>query len=104
MEITTYRELKSKDELFPLIEQSLWEVLNPIEFEETIKVDPRLRHSPVGYAAMKNGHILGFVGVMDVATRTLDGSQEKVGGIWDVATHPAHTRKGIATALMQKAH
>ena len=104
MKVEAYRELASKNELFPLIDQALWELLNPIEFEEEIKGDPRLKLSPVGYAAIKESHIVGFVGVMDMVTRSLDGSEVKVGGIWDVATHPAHTRKGIATNLMQRAH
>ena len=104
MKVEAYRELASKNELFPLIDQALWELLNPIEFEEEINADPRLKLSPVGYAAIKEGHIVGFVGVMDMVTRSIDGSEMKVGGIWDVATHPAHTRKGIATTLMQRAH
>jgi ribosomal protein S18 acetylase RimI-like enzyme len=104
MEVEAYRELASKSELFPLIDQALWELLNPIEFEEEIKADPRLKLSPVGYAAVKEGHIVGFVGVMDMVTRSLDGSEVTVGGIWDVATHPAYTRKGIATSLMRRAH
>ncbi len=104
MEIKTYRELESKDELFPLVDQALWEYLNPIEFEQDIEADPRLRHSPIGHAAVQEGQIIGFVGVMDIVTRSVDGSEVKVGGIWDVATHPAHTRKGVATTLMQKAH
>jgi len=104
MKVETYRELKSKDELFPLIDQALWEYLNPIEFEQDIKADPRLKHSPIGYAAVRKGLIIGFVGVMDMVTRSVDGSEVKVGGIWDVATHPAHTRKGVATMLMQRAH
>jgi GNAT superfamily N-acetyltransferase len=104
MKIETYRELESKDELFPLIDQALWEYLNPIEFEHDIEADPRLKHSPIGYAAIENGLIIGFVGVMDMVTRSVDSSEVKVGGIWDVATHPAHTRKGVATTLMQRTH
>jgi GNAT superfamily N-acetyltransferase len=104
MKIETYRELESKDELFPLIDQALWEYLNPIEFEQDIEADPRLKHSPIGYAAVRNGRIVGFVGVMYMVTRSVDGSEVKVGGIWDVATHPAHTRKGVSTTLMQRAH
>ncbi len=77
---------------------------NTTEFKETIKADPRLQHSPVGYAAIKNRHLVGFVGVMDLMTRTLDEEEEIVGGIWGVATHPAHARKGISTALMQRSH
>ena len=104
MKIETYRELKLKDELFPLIDQALWEYLNPIEFEQDIEADPRLKHSPIGYAAIEKGLMIGFVGVMDMVTRSVDGSEVKVGGIWDVATHPAHTRMGVATALMQRTH
>jgi GNAT superfamily N-acetyltransferase len=104
MKIKTYRELKSKDELFPLIDQGLWEYLNPVEFEQDIEADPRLKHSSIGYAAVQKDFIIGFVGVMDMVTRSIDGSEVKVGGIWDVVTHPAHTRKGVATILMEKAH
>ena len=57
MKVETYRELKSKDELFPLIDQALWEYLNPIEFEQDIEADPRLKHSPIGYAAIEKGLI-----------------------------------------------
>lgn len=60
MKVETYRELESKDELFPLIDQAWWEMLNPIEFEEIVKTDPRLKHSPVGYVAAENDHIVGF--------------------------------------------
>lgn len=104
MKIKTYRELKSKDDLFPLIDQGLWEYLNPLEFEQDIKADPRLKHSSIGYAAVQKDFIIGFVGVMDMVTRSVDGTEVKVGGIWDVVTHPAHAKKGVATILMEKAH
>ncbi len=104
MRIATYRELQSKDELLPLFQHAFWWPFNPKEFEKTIKSDPRLQKSPVGYAAIKNNRLVGFVGVMDIVTRTIQGSEEKVGGIWGVVTHPAHARKGISTALMQKSH
>ena len=104
MKIITYRELQAKDELLVLFEQAFWWPFNPKEFEKTIKADPRLKNSPIGYAAVKNNHLAGFVGVMDIATRTLDGSEENIGGIWGVVTHPANARKGISTALMQRSH
>ncbi len=102
MEITTYRELQSKNELLPLMDQAFEWPFNPVEFGEIIKADPRLQHSPVGYAATGNNHLAGFVGVMDLTTRTLDGEEETVGGIWGVVTHPAHGRKGVSTVLMQR--
>jgi predicted acetyltransferase len=104
MRVETYRELDSKDELFPLVDQALWEYLNPVEFERDIEADPRLKHSQIGYAAIEKDRIIGFVGVMDMVTRSVDGSQVKVGGIWDVATHPAYTRKGVASTLMKRVH
>jgi predicted acetyltransferase len=104
MRITTYRELESRDELLPLFQHAFWWPFTPQEFEKTIKADPRLQHSPVGYAAIENNRLVGFVGVMDMATRTLESSEEKVGGIWAVVTNPAHARKGISTALMKRSH
>jgi predicted acetyltransferase len=104
MNITTYRELQLKNELLPLMDQAFWWPFNPQKHEEIIKIDPRLKNSPVGYCALENNHVVGFVGVMDLATRTLDGTIELAGGIWGVATLPSHARKGISTALMQKAH
>jgi predicted acetyltransferase len=41
---------------------------------------------------------------MDLATRALDGTVEPAGGVYGVSTMPGFTRKGIATALMSKAH
>lgn len=104
MNITSYRELQLKNELLPLMDQAFWWPFNPQKHGEIIKIDPRLKNSPVGYCALENDHVVGFVGVMDLATRTLDGTMELAGGIWGVATLPSHVRKGISATLMQKAH
>lgn len=104
MRITTYRELQSRDQLLPLFQHVFWWPFNPKEFEKTIKADPRLKNSPVGYAALEKKRLVGFVGVMDIATLTLLGLAEDVGGIWGVVTDPAHARKGIFKALMQRSH
>ena len=104
MKIITYRELQSKDELLPLFQHAFWWPFNPKEFEKIIRADPRLKNSPVGYVAVEDNQIAGFVGVMDIATRTLQKSEEIVGGIWGVVTHPVHARKGIFKALMQRSH
>lgn len=104
MRIVTYRELQSKDELLPLFHHFFRWPFNPKEFEKTIMADPRLKNSPVGYAAIEDNHIVGFVGVMDIATRTLKGSEETVGGIYGVVTRPAYTRRGIFKTLMQRCH
>jgi predicted acetyltransferase len=41
---------------------------------------------------------------MDLKTRTSTGSIASVGGIFGVATLPGHTRVGVCSALMEKAH
>ncbi|MGD8545031.1 MAG: GNAT family N-acetyltransferase [Candidatus Bathyarchaeota archaeon] len=104
MKITPYRELKLRDELLPLFQHAFWWPFNPQEFEKIVKADPRLQHSPVGYAAIDDNRLVGFVGVMDITTRTLEDSEEKVGGIWGVVTHPAHARRGISKTLMKRSH
>jgi predicted acetyltransferase len=104
MKILTYRELESKDELLPLLDNAFGWPFNPRMNEKLVKIDPRLRNSPVGFCAVENERAIGYVGVMDLATRTLDGKVEYVGGIYGVATLPSHARKGISTALMNRAH
>ena len=104
MKIVTYRELESKDALFPLLDNAFGWPFNPRMNEKLVKTDPRLRNSPVGFCAVENEHAIGHVGVMDLSTRTLDGRLEYVGGIYGVATLPSHARKGISTTLMNRAH
>jgi GNAT superfamily N-acetyltransferase len=104
MKILTYRELESKHNLLPLLDHAFGWTFNPRTFETIVKTDPRLRHSPVGFFAVQNDNVIGSVGVMDMPTRTLDGSIEIVGGVYGVATLPSHVRKGVSTALMNAAH
>ena len=104
MKILTYRDLESKDELLPLMDNAFRWPFNTRWFEDFIKIDPRLKNSPVGFCAVENGIVVGFVGVLDLATRTLDGNVEFVGGVYGVATMPSHVRKGISTVLMNRAH
>lgn len=104
MKVLTYRDLKSKDWLLPLLDQAFRWPFNPRTSEQLIRIDPRLKHSPVGFCAVENGHVVSFVGVLDLATRTLDGTIEHVGGIYGVATMPSHARRGISTILMNSAN
>lgn len=104
MKILTYRDLQSKESLLPLMDQAFRWPFNPRSFEDLVKIDPRLKDSPVGFCAVENGSVVSFVGVLDLATRALDGTVECVGGIYGVATLPSYARKGIATTLMNKAH
>jgi GNAT superfamily N-acetyltransferase len=104
MKILTYRDLDSKDELLPLMDHAFRWPFNPRTFEWFVKSDPTKKDGPVGFCAVEDGIVIGFVGVLDLATRTLDGTAEYVGGIYGVATMPSHVRKGISTALMNSAH
>jgi ribosomal protein S18 acetylase RimI-like enzyme len=104
MEIITYRELEPKDEFMVLMEMGFMSPLSPTKFEELINLDIRLRNGPVGFCAVKNGGLVGFVGVMDIPTRTVEGTEEMVGGIYDVATNPAFAKRGICKVLMDRAH
>jgi ribosomal protein S18 acetylase RimI-like enzyme len=104
MQILTHREIESKETLLPLMDNAFGWPFNPRMYERLVKIDPRLKNSQIGFCAVENKRAIGYVGVMDLATRTLDGNVEYVGGIYGVATLPSHARKGISTALMNKVH
>jgi predicted N-acetyltransferase YhbS len=104
MKVVTYRELESTDGLLPLLDHAFNWVFNQKEFEDLIKIDPRLKNGQVSFCAVENGRIIGHVGLADLATRTLHGNLEYVGGLFGVATLPGCTRRGVCTALMDKAH
>ncbi len=104
MKIIPYRELPKKEDLLPLMCIAFNWPFVPEKFEEIASIDPRLKNSPIGFAAVENGKIVGFVGVMDLKTRNIKGEIEPAGGVWGVATFPSHVRKGIATSLLKKSH
>jgi len=104
MKIIPTRDLESKDGLLPLLDHAFYGIFNHRQFEDLAKIDSRLKNSPVGFCAVEDGRIIGHVGVMDLATRTLDRSIEYVGGVYNVATLPGYTRKGVCTTLMSRAH
>jgi ribosomal protein S18 acetylase RimI-like enzyme len=104
LKILTYQELKDKDALLPLMEQAFGWPFDPEEFERTIRIDPRLRDSCVGLCALDEGILAGYVGIMSLNTKTIEGKVEKAGGIYGVATLPGHTRQGICGTLLSRAH
>jgi len=104
LKISTYRELECKSELLPLMDQAFHLPFNLRAFEKIVKIDPRVRNGPVGFCAMENERLVGFVGAWDLPTRNLDGDIEYICGIYGVATLPGYMRKGICTALMSVAH
>jgi len=104
MQIVTYKELKSKDGLLPLFDHAFRWPFSQRTFEGFVESDPRSRDSPIGFCAVENDLPIGFVGVLNLSTRTLDGPVEVVGGLYGVATLPSHARRGVSTELMNKAH
>jgi ribosomal protein S18 acetylase RimI-like enzyme len=104
MKIVTYRELESKDDFMMLMELAFWWPTSPTKMEEMISSDIRLKDGPVGFCAVTDDQLAGFVGVMDIPTKTVEGKVEIVGGIWCVATNPDFSQQGICKTLMEKAH
>jgi predicted acetyltransferase len=104
MKIVTYRELEPKDDIMMLMDLAFWWPISPKELEERISSDIRLKNGPVGFCAIKENRLAGFVGVMDIPTKTVKGEVEIVGGIWSVATNPDFARQGICKTLMEAAH
>lgn len=104
MEIVAYREIERKDEFMVLMELGFWSPLSPTRFEKLMNLDVRLRKGPVGFCTVENGRMVGFVGVMDIPTKTIDGDGVMVGGIYDVSTNPGFAKRGICRTLMDRAH
>ena len=104
MEIVTYRELEPKDDIMMLMDLAFWWPISPKNLQERMNSDIRLKKSPVGFCAVKDGQLAGFVGVMDIPTKTVSGEMEIIGGIWAVATNPGFAKQGICKTLMEKAH
>ncbi len=53
--------------------------------------------------AMEEGSLLGQVGVYRLPIVTIDGPEE-VGGICAMCAHPAHSRRGVGSLLIEEAH
>jgi predicted acetyltransferase len=104
MKIVTYRELDPKDDIMMLMDLAFWWPISPKDLAERINSDIRLKNGPVGFCAIKENRLAGFVGVMDIPTKTIDGKMEIVGGIWSVATNPDFAKQGICRTLMEAAH
>jgi len=104
LKIVAYRYLESKSGLLPLLEQAFGWPFNEEEFNRFVRIDPRLKNGAVGFCALENDKVISYVGAMDLATRTLDGAVEQVGGIYGVATLPGYTRQGLSTALFKTTH
>lgn len=103
MEVIPHTQLRDKHRLLPLFLHAGLGSFDYRRFERRARADFRRREGPGGFCAVEREKLVGFVGVMEIPTRTVNGSQ-MVGGICDVATDPTHVRRGVATALMEAAH
>jgi ribosomal protein S18 acetylase RimI-like enzyme len=101
MEIIPYARLEGKHRMLNLFHQA---GLTPFDYRSRGRGDFRIRTGNEGFCALENGELLGFVGVMEIPSRTLSGSTTNVGGIWGVATDPNYGRRGVARALTEAAH
>ncbi len=53
--------------------------------------------------AVEDDTVLGQVGVFRLPMVSTEG-REDVGGVWAVSTHPQHSGRGVASALLEEAH
>lgn len=53
--------------------------------------------------AVEDDLVLGQAGVFRLPMISTEG-REDVGGVWAVSTHPRHTGRGVASALLEEAH
>jgi predicted acetyltransferase len=103
MRIITYDELKDSYQFLRVMDASFGWAATAERVAKIRKIDERYKY-PYGFCLMKGETLAGFVGVMDIPVKTLDGKIEKIGGIHVVATYPAFSRQGISKTLMEKAH
>jgi hypothetical protein len=61
------------------MEQAFGWPFDPIDFERTIKLDPRLRDGRIGFCAVEERRALGYVDLMDLTSTIVNGKVEKLG-------------------------
>jgi len=101
--IITFDELKDYYQFLRLMESSFGWTPTPEQILKRRIADERYKY-PFGFCLMKGKTLAGFVGVMDIPVRTIDGKIIKVGGIHNVATYPNFSRQGIAKELFDFVH
>lgn len=101
--IITFDELKDYYQFLRLMDASFGWNPTPEQILKRRIADERYKY-PFGFCLMKNNVLAGFVGVLDIPVKTIDGKIEMVGGIHNVATYPTFSRQGIARELFEVAH
>ncbi len=76
---------------------------SPELIEQKRKLDRRCSDYYAIYALDEAGTAVSQVEVLHIDTRTREG-KERVAGIAGVATLPGHSRRGLSTSLMRRAH
>jgi len=102
MKVASFRELAEKGKTDALM--VFFEELAPKKASKEWRFDPRTKDGSVGFCALDDNMVVGFVGVLDLKTKNVYGKVERVGGVYGVYTSPTHARMGIATTLMEEAH
>jgi len=100
--IITFDELEDYYQFLRLMDASFGWNPSP-EYITKRRKDKRYKY-PFGFCLMKGKTLAGFVGVMDIPVKTIDGKIEKIGGIHCVATYPIFSRQGIAKELFDIVH
>jgi len=103
MEIKYYSELKAKEQFSVLQYLGFRQALDYRTFDLRRELDYRFSGGPGGICALIDNKLAGFVGLMQIPTKTIMGN-ELVGGVWCVVTNPDYWGKGICSTLMGKAH
>lgn len=102
LEIVEYRDLRVQDDIFILWLKSFDFYASPAWLERFGKYEPALGNGPVGMCALLDGEFVGFVGIMQIPTRTKSGEIEMVGGIYGIATRPSVAHQGIGRKLLEE--
>ena len=103
MEIKYYFELEAKEQFSVLQYLGFRQALNYKTFDLRRELDYRFSGGPGGICGLIDNKLVGFVGLMQIPTKTIIGN-ELTGGVWCVATNPDYWGKGICSTLMKKAH
>ena len=100
--IVTYDEIEPEEAT--LIDQVCFGVpITPDRVRQIRKLDRRCSDYYGVYALDDDGRAVSQVVVLHIDTQTTEGL-ESVAGIAAVGTLPGHLRRGMSTALMEKAH
>lgn len=103
LQIVYYTDLKDKADLLYLWAQSFGFLMTAKTVDAWAKVGHGLKDTPIGTCGLIDGKLAGFVGMLELPTRSKQGDVEMVGGIWAIATRPSMARQGVGRKLLEAA-